>query len=1237
MSSVAELSVSVTKPVTNEIKKIDSKALSPVNVLSTHAVFTPEADLDNQAYRYMVRLVESPVALYQGSILGFKATSVEHSNTNERKLNVNDSNVKAYRSYLSQRQNNVISQAKNLIGDDLDVKQQTTLAYNGMVIEMTQAQAMKLATVPGVAHIKRETLRYIQTDAGPEFIKVPGIWDGSANGSMSKGEGMIVGIIDTGINSDSPSFADVGGDGYDHTNPNGAGVYSGDCATDEWAALCNDKLIGIHSYPVITDNYPSFNDQVPANGEDYNGHGSHTAGTTAGNVLDNVDSGNGVTFDQISGVAPHANIISYQVCNPGAQDAIGFSGCYPSLTVLAVEHAIEAGVDAINYSIGGGSSDPWQDSDSLAFLSARKAGIHVATSAGNSGPEAGTVGSPGDSPWLTTVAAGTHNRDIVRNVTVDDTDYTFTLGSGPEITENISAPLVYAGTVDAVNFEGCGPFPADSFKDSMALISRGACAFADKVNNAAAAGATSVIVHNNRGGSETISMAGLEATLIPSVSVTQDTGAEIITQLAAMSGLTTTINPTPTLVDVAGGEVANFSSRGANASVADVIVPSITAPGVSIFAAYADEQPEGFKENPSPSEFAFLSGTSMASPHIAGSLTLLASIHPEWSPAEAQSALMLTANQATVLQGSDQAANFFDMGAGYANVSAAAKSGLVMDESYAGYMQADPNLGGVPSQINLASMANSKCVESCSWTRTVKATTDASWTATTMVMAEGLTVTVSPEMFELAAGETQELTITANTMEAAAGWNFANVVLTADELPQAQLPVAVQSNGDNLPDSITVTGNRSTGSITYTGFKSNDLVDIQAGIHDKASLLTAPITLNVPDDYLDYVGLTFDEMVPNITFKTSSATAPDVDLRILDGSFAPVASSAGPDSNEEISFVNFPAGTYYIVVDGYTGSAPGAIDQVMLEISSVIANEDSLSDTLSATITENESDFSITIDWNAELPVNGFLTLSSADESYATLLPIKFVRGANDVEHMVSDELLNGNPEMAPGVAQQVSFNIAPNFTNEDKDYMLMAKLPAGHDVANISHDGMLEGDMISWSITRAVGESAEVLPVSFDLIPRTSGTGYEVTLSDTLSGDTATSMYTFGVINVAPVAMVDAPATILEKTTLVLDGSVSTDQNGDELSFGWVQLSGSPASFDATAATISFVTPKVAKEGDTMSFQLYVTDSNGNTDMTFVSVALLDKKSKKAGTFAWLMLLITPMIWARRNKSFTK
>ena len=628
-SSMAALNAQVYKldTVPAQIKVIDSKKSTPAKKVTGQRVFTPEAGLDNKKYRYMIRLSESPVALYQGSIEGFKATSPESTKSASRKIDVKSKDVVNYRKFLNTRQDSVLANVNKIVSG-INVKQRTTLAYNGMVIEMTQDQAMKVASIAGIAHIKRETLRYTHTDAGPAFIKAPGVWDGSANGTASQGEGMIVGIIDTGINTDNPSFADVGGDGYDHTNPWGAGTYSGDCATEEWASLCNDKLIGVHSYPLITDQYPEKDESIPANGEDHNGHGSHTAGTTAGNVIMNADAGDGLTFDSVSGVAPHANIVSYQVCLPGEDDAINFRGCYPSLTVLAVEHAIEAGVDALNYSIGGGSSDPWQDADALAFLSARKAGIHVATSAGNSGPDAGTVGSPGDAPWITTVAAGTHDRAVVRNFTVDGEMYSYTPGSGPSIEDKVEAPMIYAGTVDAANFEGCNAFAADAFKDSMAVISRGACSFADKVTNATDAGATSVVVHNNRDGDTHFVMGSLGGTTIPAVMVSENSGTAIVEALAATPGLVGSIDPVPTTMEVAGGSVVDFSSRGANTSVPDIIVPSITAPGFSIFAAYADDQSAGFKEFPDPSDYDFLNGTSMASPHVAGCINIISRYSP---------------------------------------------------------------------------------------------------------------------------------------------------------------------------------------------------------------------------------------------------------------------------------------------------------------------------------------------------------------------------------------------------------------------------------------------------------------------------------------------------------------------------------------------------------------------------------------------------------------------------------
>ncbi len=1253
MSSVAELNVTVGKltATPEKIQNINSKSPVKTQAVKSSSVFTPEAELDNNAYRYMVRLTESPVALYQGSIAGFKATSPEQTAGNSRKLDVKANHVKAYRSFLTKRQDSVIAQANKVIGN-LDVKQRTTLAYNGLVIEMTQAQAMELAKVPGVAHIKREKLRYVQTDTGPGYIKADAIWDGSANGTSAMGEGMIVGIIDTGINTDHPSFADIGGDGYDHTNPDGAGVYSGDCATAEFASLCNDKLIGVHSYPVITDRYAEFNEEVPSNGEDHDGHGSHTAGTTAGNILLNQDVTNveggatGVVFEKMSGVAPHANIISYQVCLPGDRGT-NFSGCFPSLTVLAVEHAIEAGVDAINYSIGGGTSDPWNDADALSYLAARKAGIHVATSAGNDGPGPGTVGSPGDAPWITTVAAYTHNRDLgSKSVDFAGGDSELASFEGQAITGGFEGKVVYAGDFTNSNDPGgdpaqcLQPFPAETFAaDTIVLCDRGAIARVDKGRHVRDGGAAGLILANLQGGASSVVA---DAHVIPSIHVDADDGDMIRSWLDTGTGHMATIG-TSTLSYASETEdtgetqvgriAADFTSRGPNVSVPDVIVPSIAAPGVSIYAAYADDQPVGFTAAPAPNDFAFLSGTSMASPHVAGALTLLASIHPDWSPAEAQSALMMTANQDTKKDDAVTASDFFDMGAGFADLNAAAKAGLVMDESFANYMKANPGVGGVPSQMNLASMANSKCVDTCSWTRTVKATADGSWTASSVSITEELAVTVTPATFELAAGETQELTITADATaaELASGWSFANVVLTAEGMPTAKLPVAVKVSGNNLPGSLALTANRSEGSMTYTGFKSKDLTDIEVGVFDKRSLLLPAIDLAVPDQGLDYAFLTFSETVPNVVFSISSETAPDVDLRILDSTFANIGSSAGPDSNESVGFVNLPAGSYYIVVDGYAASASGATDAVSLEVSSILTDTASASEYLSAAVVEGEDDFSVTVSWSDDAPTSAILQLTSGDGSASQQIPLSFTRGEDDVAEMVPSDLVDGNQAMTPGVAQAVSFDLAPNFTNEDKVYTLTAEVSAGQEIANVNNDGVVSGNMVTWTITREVGASAEVLPVGFDLIPRQASTGNELTLTNTLGDDTVTSSYSFGVVEVAPVAAITGLSSATEGSTVNADASTSSDANADSLTYAWVQLSGTPVSFDASAASISFTAPNVTTD-ETISFQLTVDDGNGNTDTTTASASIVNKK--ESGSFGWLMLLLTPMLFTRRKKA---
>ena len=1209
---------------------------------ATAAVFTPEADLGQGTHRYLVRLSEDPVALYQGNIAGYKATSPamakSTAKTADGKLNIKSDEVKAYRSLLNKRQDQVITDAEKLISK-LNIKQRTTLAFNGMVVEMTQAEAEKLAKVEGVAQIKREQLRYLTTDAGPSFINAPDVWNGSASGTAYQGEGLIVGVMDTGINSDHPSFADVGADGYDHSNPNGSGVYSGDCATEEWAGLCNDKLIGVHSYPLITDDYPLYDETVPANGVDHNGHGSHTASTAAGNVLKNVTLDNGLEIEEMSGVAPHANIISYQVCLPGESgDSIEFDGCYPSLTILAVEHAIEAGVDVINYSVGGGSSDPWEDGDSLAFLSARKAGIHVATSAGNDGPNPYTLGSPSESPWITTVAAGTHDRELIQDlVSVNGVTYDYSDSTGPAIGEADSGQMTFAGTVDEANVEGCNAFAADAFTDRIALISRGSCNFSDKIINAADAGASAVIVYNNRDGDDSaLSMSGLQDTTIPSVFISENSGNAIISALAEDASLLATFLPIQ-VVETDGGEMADFSSRGPNLAVADILSPSITAPGVNILAAYADEMSAGMIENPAPSDYGFSSGTSMASPHVAGALALLAGLQPDWTPAQAQSALMLTANQEVLKEDGETPADFFDMGSGYANVALAAASGLVMDENYSNYIAANPATGGQPSALNLPSMANASCINTCRWTRTVTATTANSWTAEALVLDDtsGLSVTVSPQSFELAAGESQELTITADVSNTKNDWSFANIKLTAAGAPDALLPLAVKPGDSNVPDALTLYANGATGSKTYSGYQDKKLTDIKASLYTKHEVISEVEDV-LQENFAQEWQLTLDEEAAMIWFVLGETTSPDLDLYVYDEKGDMLGYSASGGSDERVSLSELPAGKYTVEVVNYQASEAGGSDPYQLSISAIYKDEASLDENVTVSVLEDESlnEFALKFDWSFEQALtqtsSGLLYLEAADGS-SQAINFTLASGENDVQIQVPASLAAGEQVLTPGEANSISFSVPANTGTTDKVYTLSALLPADHQASNISHDGAITGNTLTWDITRKAGESDEALQVSFDLLPRSAGTGFELVLTSTIGNDVSSTTYSYGVSQVAPTAVISAPGSVVEEQTVTLSGTGSVDENGDQLSYSWQQLSGTSVSFDADAPSISFMAPKVSSD-ETLSFSLTVTDASGNSSTETQSVNIVNRRNG-GGSFGWLMLFTTPLLFLRRMK----
>lgn len=742
---------------------------------------------------YIVLFTEAPLATYAGGVAGMATAPRVSSAGRSAKIDVRAPQSQAYVAYLANKQRAFLSTAGAAIGRTLQAQFTYTYALNGLAVELSADEAARLARMPGVASVKKSRLLKVSTDSGPTWIGAPTVWQGTSTGGApgTQGEGMLVGDIDTGINFDSPSFAAAGTDGYQHVNPNGAGTYLGTCAsggTD--AGKCTDKLIG--AYTFITS-LPAGSPDVLGTATDHNGHGSHTASTAAGNHA-NATTPDGAAV-AVSGVAPHANLIMYKACFATAS---GGGSCPEAATAAAADKAVADGVDAINFSISGGES-PWDDSTSIAFRNAVGAGIFVAVSAGNTANGDPNPAQPGTvnhlEPWTLGVGAATHDR-LYSNAHVEVPSLGTLAGvkggggaNGPELTGPISGTL--ATSTDPGACTAFAPTPATP--NFVAVIKRGDCNFSVKVNNAQAAGAAVVVIYDNR--DEAPAGMNVAGTTIPALMISQADGQALAAHVQANAGATGTADLTtpPTFGhDPAYGDImGNFSllgPAGGTTAPMDLLKPEISAPGLSILGAVSG----------SPGAYDFLQGTSMASPHVAGAATLLRALHTDWTPMEIKSALMLTAKHGVNKWNAIDAADPFDTGAGRVDLTRAAATPLVMDETVANMEAADPGNGGDLSALNEPSLSKAACAGTCTFTRTFRNPTAAAQSFTASVAATNggaLSGSVTPATFTVAPGATQSLAITIDVGTTVVDtWSFGEVALAPASGDALSLPVAVRKS-----------------------------------------------------------------------------------------------------------------------------------------------------------------------------------------------------------------------------------------------------------------------------------------------------------------------------------------------------------------------------------------------------------------------------------------------------------
>ncbi|GAA3551542.1 S8 family serine peptidase [Nocardioides daeguensis] len=970
----------------------------------------------------------------------------------------------SYRRELRTKQRGVIAEVSAIVGAAAEVSQTYTEAINGFAVELTRGQARKVSELAGVASV---TVDHVATLSSVELdtIGAPALWDGTGLPEGTRGEGMLIGIIDSGINPANPAFATTvptadGGDGYVHTNPRGAGNYLGMCdpADPDYQADwgCTEKLIGAYRFGAETARYDS------------QGHGSHVASTAAGNQQQVP----GPPPTVIAGVAPHANLISYDVCVNGA-------GCPDSSVIAAIDQAIRDGVDVLNHSIGSTNlanvTDLWHDPKSKAILSARHAGIRFVTSAGNNATATGapadggsTLVASGDIPWATSVAA-TSRAPYLANAVIDTTSGGAGLpdirggGSYPAPPAPITATIIDARAYGTGSFQGqcrSQDLTTADLTDAVVICDRGTTARTDKSTAVAARGAVGMILANTSAGQSI----NYDPHSIATVHLSKADADALRGWLAERSPApaTTTLTGPRTPEDAAPVDVlADFSSRGPNRA-ADTLAPQVAAPGVEVLAAYGTDNAVAYGT---------LSGTSMASPHVAGGTALLADLHPDWTPAEVQSALMSSAD-AGVRDIDRGPATWHEQGAGRIDLPAAAKAGLVLDITTADYLAADPDQDGDPRQLNMPALMDSTCVADCSWSRTLEATATGAgtWTVSTSA-APGLTLATSNSTFTLASGDTATLDVTADVSGATSGkWLEGSVVLTppvGSDSGTLHLPVSVKVGTHRAPLSSTVTARRSASSVILPGVRATEttplsvtsLADVQT---EHRSVLPDPTPANVFDDLgqVDWYPVTVPDGTTALRVGVGHTGDADLDLYLGTGAMpsnATLKCASGRYGSAERCLIRNPTpGTWWVLVQSYAGSPAGdAYDRNLLLTGAADGR---------LTVTPATSGQArVRATWDLADLTSGSSTAVLFIADQATLIRLR---------RDPSGDIAADTASTAAGPGEPVTYRvrIAPDLPGTEPVYTIHDAPGPGMSVvaSSITGGGSLAGGTVTWHGTRA-------------------------------------------------------------------------------------------------------------------------------------------------------------------------
>jgi subtilisin family serine protease len=926
--------------------------------------------------KYIVTLKAKPLASYAGGVSGIPATSPRRTG---QRLSTTSAAARAYRSYLAGRQAKVLARLSRT--PSVIAEYRTALA--GFAAELTAAEAARLRKAPEVRMVEKDRLwqptSYADDDMlggdfgdGAAYLNLSdpganGLWDrfGGPRRANGAGSGVIVGVLDTGIQPNHPSFASSSAGGYvgDPFAPPPGSRWNGACQNGSDASFpttaCNGKLIGARYFldGFGAANLAADSKRSPA---DDDGHGTHTSSTAAGNfgVNPQID-GNELGVDVISGIAPRSWVAMYKVCWEGNQTSSP-SGCSNLDSLDAIDAAIADGVDVINYSIGS-SDSAVIGAVELAYLQAADAGVFVAVSAGNDGPDPGTVGSPAAVPWVTAAAASTLHRTFSATAPINGPGANDFSIKGASVTNALSssAQVVDAegsgnAGVDAIDAARCTVGSLDPAKvtGKIVLCIRGDNARVQKSHVVAAAGGVGMILYNTSDAQETVT----DTHWVPSVHVSNTQGLRVKAAIAA--GTTTATIPAGTADTGQPAKVtAAFSSRGPQTAVPDIAKPDLTAPGVNILAG-ASSAPSTVTDLRPGQLFQSISGTSMSSPHVAGAGALLRQAYSRTStsPAAIKSMLMTTANPATTKEDAVAPSDAFDTGSGEIDPNRAVDAGLVVDattDDYLNYLDAvAPEFFSgpetQPKDLNLPSISISQLAGTDSVARTFTSldSTPQTWSVAVTGLP-GLAAAADVGSFTIAPGAKRAVRVSFEVRSAPLDeYQFGALVLS-NGARTVRLPISVKPVAIGAPRTVAVTTNQAAGAVGlavksgYAGSMSGlglGLAPPQAHPGETISATDGnPDPTGAPGSGTKIYPLDVPAgaqlLASRITNVDGGDPNTDLDMYIYrdddhSGDFTNdeiVAQSASGIALEKVSIHEPPAGHYGVAIVGFTTKTPNSV------------------------------------------------------------------------------------------------------------------------------------------------------------------------------------------------------------------------------------------------------------------------------------------------------------------------